>query len=439
MKGRNTIITAVICAGSAFVINIIALLLLRNSGSASKTAFLLGDILFLISLLFLMALITAGLRLAQKRDIARYYEKLSLSALKCTTDGFAILDDHNHVEYASPDFLTRIRAGQCDIIGKKASDALPEKLYRILLEYRMAPESWGDEPCARTLSWGDTVLTVCIFSLADQRAPAKYMITLREYDRQPLSAPLEEPDTAALNGRGQRILVVEDTPINYEIVEELLEDAGLRCEHAASGPEALELCGKRGDGYYTVILMDIHMPGMDGYETSKKIKEMGIITPIIALTATTMNKHILKQHKDILENYILKPFKPAQLYDTLQPYIEEAPSDAADAPPKEDPFAGREKAIENLGGSKALYEKHLAKFKTNYASAADTLDERLALGNREEAKILAHSIKGLAGTLGLPYLAEASAALEAAIAEGKEDLTSEIEVFRDKLVQAVSK
>lgn len=250
----------------------------------------------------------------------------------------------------------------------------------------------------------------------------------------------EEKNTSlvpVLQGHGENILVVEDTPINYEVVEDLLTRVNLTCEHAASGLEALNMCEQSGDEYYSVILMDIHMPIMNGYETAHKLKEMGITAPIIALTATNMDKEIQMRYKDLFHDFILKPFKYTQLYSALRPYIEDAPV-GGKTRLQEDPFAGRDQAIENLGGSTALYEKHLSRFKKNYAQACDTLEDHLTSGHRDKAKILAHSIKGLAGTLGLTYLARSAEVLESAINNGAENLSPQVTVFRDKLEQVIN-
>ena len=246
-----------------------------------------------------------------------------------------------------------------------------------------------------------------------------------------------KPLVPVLQGHGERILVVEDTPINYEVVEDLLSRVNLVCEHAPSGPEALEICEETGDGYYSAILMDIHMPMMDGYETARRLKEMGMTAPIIALTATNMDEEIQMRYKDLFHDFILKPFKYTQLYSALRPYIEDAPAGGL-SKLQEDPFSGRDLAIENLGGSTALYEKHLSRFKKNYAQACDTLEDHLTAGHREKARILAHSIKGLAGTLGLTYLARSAAVLESAINSGSENLAPQITVFRDKLEQVIN-
>ena len=90
------------------------------------------------------------------------------------------------------------------------------------------------------------------------------------------------------------------------------------------------------------------------------------------------------------------------LFNTLSPYF----------PLGENPFRDRAAAIENLGGMVNLYEKHLGRFRENYEGAEGEIRRLLETGEREEAHRLAHSIKGLAGTLGLPYLQSVSADLE---------------------------
>lgn len=79
------------------------------------------------------------------------------------------------------------------------------------------------------------------------------------------------------------------------------------------------------------------------------------------------------------------------------------------------PLCDRETAIKNLGGMVWLYEKHLMKFKNTYAGSADAAHEYILRGQREDARILIHSVKGLAGTLGLRRLYYAAAELELAI------------------------
>lgn len=246
-----------------------------------------------------------------------------------------------------------------------------------------------------------------------------------------------------LEGHGEKVLVVEDAALNFDVVRELLSNVNIYCDHASSGLDALKRCEEAGDDYYKAIFMDIHMPIMDGYETAEKLKKRGFKTPIIALTATSMDTATQKKHRHLFSDFVFKPFKYTQLYNALIPYIDglssppEQSVQISDTPviSSENPYIGKEEAIENMGGNPALYEKHLAKFKKNYAEAADTLESYLKAGDRYEAKRLAHSVKGLAATLGLTWLAEAAKELETAIDEEHEDLHSETADFQRRLAQ----
>ena len=214
---------------------------------------------------------------------------------------------------------------------------------------------------------------------------------------------LEATEEPQLEGCGRRVLVVEDNPINYEVIESLLEKAGIRCENASDGLVCLEMCKSNPKDYYHLILMDIHMPRMDGYEASRILREeMGMNQPIIALTATNVDEESRAKNQNIIDDYILKPFHYMDLFNTLSPHF----------PHGENPFRDRAAAIENLGGMVNLYEKHLGRFRENYEGAEGEIRRLLETGEREEAHRLAHSIKGLAGTLGLPYLQSVSADLE---------------------------
>jgi len=119
------------------------------------------------------------------------------------------------------------------------------------------------------------------------------------------------------------ILVVEDNEINAEIITTLLEAYGIPNELAIDGMDSVEKCLTKPKDYYSLILMDIHMPRMNGYEAAKKIKqEIGLTAPVIAQTATHTTEESINEHKDYICNYLYKPFKPDQLYRMLRRYLE---------------------------------------------------------------------------------------------------------------------
>ena len=112
----------------------------------------------------------------------------------------------------------------------------------------------------------------------------------------------------------KKILLVEDNELNYEIAKTVLEEAGFRVDGASNGKEAVD---KASDNTYDVILMDIQMPIMDGYEATKELRRLGNRTPIIAMTANAFSED-RKKAKDVgMDGYIPKPINVNKLVSTI--------------------------------------------------------------------------------------------------------------------------
>jgi len=104
----------------------------------------------------------------------------------------------------------------------------------------------------------------------------------------------------------------------------LLDSYGLATEIATDGLDSLKKCSEHPQDYYALILMDIHMPNMNGYEAAKRIKtDLRIPAPIIAQTATHTTIESIREHRDYICDYLYKPFKPNQLYELLEKYLGE--------------------------------------------------------------------------------------------------------------------
>jgi CheY-like chemotaxis protein len=109
-----------------------------------------------------------------------------------------------------------------------------------------------------------------------------------------------------------RVLVVEDNEINSEIAQSLLAEIGIAVDQAGDGIEAIEICRTHDRDYYDLVLMDIHMPRMNGYDTARVLKkELALTCPILAVTATSENSETLDANRDVIAGAILKPYSPS--------------------------------------------------------------------------------------------------------------------------------
>lgn len=124
-----------------------------------------------------------------------------------------------------------------------------------------------------------------------------------------------EHDMARLEGK--RILLAEDNFINQEIILGLLENSNIQIDIAQDGQEAIELHNKHN---YTLILMDIQMPILDGYEAAKVIRQTDKIIPIIAITASAMKEDVQKTIESGMNDHLNKPIDVNKLYEILLQY-----------------------------------------------------------------------------------------------------------------------
>ncbi|MDR6786178.1 PAS domain S-box-containing protein [Pedobacter africanus] len=142
------------------------------------------------------------------------------------------------------------------------------------------------------------------------------------FDKAPIVFPSMKPSAQPVNFSGKKILIVDDNEINLLIAKRILMKFGPEMDFALNGEEAIGMVQKQT---YDLIFMDIKMPGMDGFETTRGIRALDgdyfKSVPIIALTASTLHNEYIKFKASGMNGHILKPFKPEEIRDILSAYL----------------------------------------------------------------------------------------------------------------------
>ena len=135
----------------------------------------------------------------------------------------------------------------------------------------------------------------------------------------------EQPITIVKNS-GKRILLAEDNELNAEIAMELLKEEGFLIDWVKDGQECFDKLEESDDGYYNLILMDIQMPCLNGYEATAKIRQMEnqkkAATPIVAMTANSFDEDIERTKKAGMNGFIAKPLDSEKMFTILKQNIE---------------------------------------------------------------------------------------------------------------------
>jgi len=227
--------------------------------------------------------------------------------------------------------------------------------------------------------------------------------------------------------RGARILLAEDNEINQQIAVELLAGVGAEMTVAGNGQEAMARL-QQDPTAYDLVLMDLQMPVMGGYEATEKIRADARLAglPIIAMTAHATSEERQKCLAAGMNDHIAKPIDPAALFETVGRFFRpSAPAGSPSAAPAvrtaSDALPGidgidQDDGLARVAGNRNLYVKLLRQFVEQQGSAAAQIAEALTRGDVAVAERLAHTVKGVAGSLGAKAMQQAAATLEKAIA-----------------------
>lgn len=247
---------------------------------------------------------------------------------------------------------------------------------------------------------------------------------------------------------GVRVLVVEDNQINQEVARLILEKGGIKVDLARNGAEALSLVHLPQASYHAV-LMDVHMPVMDGLEATRRIRLDPTLArlPIIAMTASVFSEERRLCLEAGMNDQVSKPIDVPQLFATLRRWVGpmeltvEADPMPADRHrtgfPEQLPGLDLKRALPALEGTPQLM-RLLARFREENEPLLAQLEEAAATGELQLAKRLVHTVKGSGGNLGATRLCSAAASLEMALNGGDASLLHQtLENFHEKLQEVL--
>jgi CheY-like chemotaxis protein len=211
-------------------------------------------------------------------------------------------------------------------------------------------------------------------------------------------------DSGQLSGS---ILVVEDNEVNTIVIRKMLQKDGLEVTTAEDGQECIDILRNRSFG---LILMDLHMPKIDGYQTSQIIRlgGAGAINkqiPIIAVTATVQEEDLSRCERVGINDYLIKPIQIAQLKCIIRKYLNgknyvEEDCMGIDCGQEGIPVFDRSYAMKNMAEDEDIFKEALLLFFQKMPHYQKDLCDALQSGNVSEAAIIAHTFKGAARTVG---------------------------------------
>ena len=166
--------------------------------------------------------------------------------------------------------------------------------------------------------------TIEVESKPGEGSTFRVLLTLKIADGPEDERKQESEDCSKILS-GKRILLAEDNDLNAEITTAVLEGLGIRTERAEDGSVCVDMLQKAEAGYYDLIIMDLQMPNMDGYEAARKIRAMTDAhksdIPIVALTANTFEEDKKKALEAGMNAHLAKPVEIPELVKTLSSLI----------------------------------------------------------------------------------------------------------------------
>jgi PAS domain S-box-containing protein len=216
--------------------------------------------------------------------------------------------------------------------------------------------------------------------------------------------------------RKLRILLAEDNLVNQALVVGLLKKTGHTVVVAGHGKEALATLDEGGPGAFDLVLMDVQMPKMDGFEAAsvirKKERGTGTHLPIIAMTAHAMKGDRERCLAAGMDDYLSKPVKREELLDTIERYSYESPVPEKERLARKQPGLDRAAVLARLDGDEDLLAELVGLFIQESPKLLAAIQQAIERADPKGLERAAHALKGSVGNLAVPTAVKAAQTLE---------------------------
>ncbi len=259
---------------------------------------------------------------------------------------------------------------------------------------------------------------------------------IRIYEDIPITPDITRDNFKTFTGAS--ILIAEDNLINQKVLTGLLGTSGITLSIAGDGQEALD---KLADlKTVDLVLMDINMPVMDGYEATRKIRENSEFNtiPVVSLTGLGLPEEIDKMYELGMNAHLIKPLQVGALYTVFTRYLKSTAADTQVEIPQKEQFKFKysgaisfKDGLDRASGDEELYIEILQEFAGLYENAASELREMMMKDDLDMAQKLCLDIRGVAANIGAQPLAQTAAQLQEVLVKREEkDLISLTKVFQ---------
>jgi CheY-like chemotaxis protein len=253
----------------------------------------------------------------------------------------------------------------------------------------------------------------------------------------------EEVGPPLAQRHGAQVLLAEDNKLNQQVAVELLQAVGLDVVVVENGRQAVDMIQT---GWFSLVLMDIQMPVMDGIEATRTIREMEKggeqRVPIIAMTANAMKEDRQKSLDAGMDDHIAKPIDPDVLYDTLRRWLRVKPP--ADSPVEQASFdffkegvpnLDHEMGIKRMAGNASAYLRLLRSFPERHGTSPEDIRRCMLEGEHSTAAAIAHTVAGAAGNLGMTEVHHLAKELQSTLQTDPEKAGAALDAFASALLE----